>query len=179
VFSRGGIDRGSELLLKGIFAKTPAHCSGRMLDLGCGWGAVGVSLACRYPRAELTLCDVNRRALALAQENLIRNRLRGNCVLSDGLVNVSGAFALIALNPPIRSGKATVYRLFEESGRRLEPGGALFVVIRKQQGALSALARLRELFRSADVVLKSGGYWVIKAGAGLTAHEEAVDGSSF
>ncbi|MCL2810970.1 MAG: class I SAM-dependent methyltransferase [Clostridia bacterium] len=163
MFSRGRVDPGTALLLEAICKAMPADFAGRALDLGCGWGAVGLSLACRYPNAEVVLCDVNRRALALAQQNLTRNGLRAQCIQSDGLAEVPGYFALIALNPPIRAGKPTVYRLFDEARRRLEPGGALFVVIRKQQGAPSALTQLREEFSAAEVVMRGGGYWVIKA----------------
>ncbi|MCL2545431.1 MAG: class I SAM-dependent methyltransferase [Clostridia bacterium] len=163
VFSRGRVDPGTALLLEAIYKAMPDGFAGRALDLGCGWGAVGLSLACRYPNAELVLCDLNRRALALAEQSLARNGLRAQCVWSDGLADVRGTFALIAVNPPIRAGKATVYRLFDESRERLEPGGALFVVIRKQQGAPSALQRLREGFSAAEVVMRGGGYWVIRA----------------
>ena len=163
VFSRGRVDPGAALLLEAIYRAVPHDFAGRALDLGCGWGAVGLSLACRYPNAVLVLCDINRRALALAEQNLARNRLRAQCVWSDGLGSVPGRFALIAVNPPIRAGKATVYRLFDESNARLLPGGALFVVIRKQQGAPSALARLRERFSAAEVVARRAGYWTLRA----------------
>lgn len=163
VFSRNHLDPGSALLLEAVYDETPADFAGRTLDLGCGWGAVGLSLACKYPRAELALCDINSRALALAEQNFAQNRLRAAFFLSDGLARVPGSFALIAINPPIRAGKAVIYRLFDESRDRLETGGALFVVIRKQQGAASALARLREIFIAAEVVARGGGYWVIRA----------------
>jgi len=163
MFSRDRVDPGAALLLEAIYKSLPADFVGRALDLGCGWGAVGLSLACRYPNAEIVLCDINRRALALAEENLARNGLHAQCIQSDGLSQIPGDFALIALNPPIRAGKPTVYRLFDEARQRLQPTGALFVVIRKQQGAPSALARLREGFSTAEVVMRGGGYWVIRA----------------
>ncbi|MDR0929511.1 MAG: methyltransferase, partial [Oscillospiraceae bacterium] len=73
---------------------------------------------------------------------------------------------LIALNPPIRAGKAVVYRLFEESAARLTPDGALLVVIRKQQGAESALRHLRTLLEDVQVVRRGGGFWVLRGNAG-------------
>ncbi len=161
VFSRDRLDPGSALLLEAIFEYVPPDFTGRTLDLGCGWGPVGMNLACRYPGIALALCDINRRALELAESNFARNGLCADFYHSDGLAEVPGAFALIATNPPIRAGKAAVYRLFEESLSRLEPGGALLVVIRKQQGAPSALAHLRTLAATAEVVARGGGYWVI------------------
>lgn len=157
VFSRDGLDRGTELLLEAL----PA-LSGRVLDLGCGWGAVGVSLAKRYPACRVTMSDVNRRALDLAAKNAQSNGARAQCVQSDGLDAVEGPFDLIVTNPPIRAGKQVIYRLFAQSADRLSPGGALYLVIRKQQGAESAIKYLKTIFSQVDTVEKSGGFWVIR-----------------
>lgn len=166
VFSRDHIDPGSALLITALLQE-PAEVfhAGRWLDLGCGWGAVGISLACHHPEVRLALCDVNRRALDLAQQNFVRNGAKAEFFLSDGLAEVPGEFIRIATNPPIRAGKAVIYRLFEESRVRLSPGGALYVVIRKQQGAPSALTYLRTLFSTAEVCARDGGYWVIRCQA--------------
>lgn len=163
VFSRDHIDPGSTLLIKALLQE-PAEVffAGQWLDLGCGWGAVGISLACHHPKIRLTLCDVNRRALDLAEQNFMRNGANAEFFLSNGLTEVPGEFLRIATNPPIRAGKAVIYRLFEESRARLSPGGALYVVIRKQQGAPSALAYLRSLFGAAEVCARESGYWVIR-----------------
>ena len=75
---------------------------------------------------------------------------------------VEGTFDLIVTNPPIRAGKETVHRFFQEASERLNPAGSLFAVIRKQQGAPSALKRLQELFGEVSIVSRSAGYWVIK-----------------
>ncbi len=165
VFSREHLDPGSALLLSAL----PADISGRVLDLGCGWGPVGLCLAATRSQAQVVCCDVNERAVELARANFARNVLTADCVVSDGLANVSGDFSLIATNPPIRAGKAVIYRLFAESRTRLLPGGALYVVIRKQQGAPSALTYLKTLFAVAEVVAKSAGYWII---ACFTSSEE-------
>ena len=164
MFSRDHLDSGSALLLEALARALPADSSGRALDLGCGWGAVGLCLAARHPHLELVLCDVNRRALDLARQNFARNALRATFFHSDGLAGVPGNFDWILTNPPIRAGKSVVYRLFDESRARLAPGGALYAVIRKRQGAPSALAHLRGLFGLAEVVKRGGGYWVIRCG---------------
>ena len=158
VFSRQHMDPGSELLLKAL----PKHVEGRVLDLGCGWGALGLSIACLHPDVALTLCDINARALALAEQNFARNGLHAAFVCSDGLEAVQGTFSLVVTNPPIRAGKAIIYRLFAESRAHLVPGGMLLVVIRKQQGAPSALTYLQTLFDRAQVAQRSAGYWVIR-----------------
>ena len=156
VFSRGEMDYGTRTLLDAL---PPLY--GRVLDLGCGYGAVGVCAAAAYDVA-LTMTDVNLRALELARENLRANNVEGCVVESDGLSAVAGAFDFILLNPPIRAGKEVVYRLFSESARALNAGGALYLVIRKQQGAQSAEKYLNTLFASVETVERSGGFRVLK-----------------
>ena len=158
VFSRDGLDKGTELLLGAL--PEPA---GRVLDLGCGWGAVGAILGAKYPGLELTLTDVNARTADLARRNLAENGVRAEVLCGDGFEKVTGQFDLIVTNPPIRAGKQLIYDLFARARDFLAPGGALYLVIRKQQGAPSALKFLREIYASAEVVDRGGGFWVIRA----------------
>ena len=159
VFSRDGLDRGTEALLEAL----PEPMSGRVLDLGCGWGPVGVALGKKYPALEIVMTDINRRAVELARRNLAANGVRATVVRGDGFESVEGKFDAIVANPPIRAGKAVIYGLFDQSRDFLNPGGALYIVIRKQQGAPSALKHLRERFGAAEVIDRGGGFWVIRA----------------
>ncbi len=158
VFSRDGLDRGTEALLEAL-----PTLSGRVLDLGCGWGAVGVALGKRYPGLEIVMTDINRRAVELARRNLDANGVRAEVVQGDGFEHVTGAFDAILTNPPIRAGKAVIYGLFADARAFLKPGGALYVVIRKQQGAPSALKYLKEIYAEAETIDRSGGFHVLRA----------------
>lgn len=158
VFSRGELDAGTRILLSAL----PSPLSGRVLDLGCGWGAVGVSVGAAYPACELVFSDVNLRALDLSRRNATRNGVNGTFVQSDGFARLEGFFDFIITNPPIRAGKQTIYQMFADSASHLRSGGALFIVIRKQQGAPSAIKYLSTLFTTVNVIEKSGGYWVIR-----------------
>ena len=158
VFSRDGLDRGTEVLLEAL----PA-LSGRVLDLGCGWGAVGVALGKKYPGLEIVMTDINRRAVELARRNLAGNGVRAEVVQGDGFAAVEGEFDAIVTNPPIRAGKAVIYGLFSDARRYLKPDGALYIVIRKQQGAPSALKYLREIYAEAEVIDRGSGFHVIRA----------------
>ena len=158
VFSRDGLDRGTELLLKAL----PA-LSGRVLDLGCGWGAVGVTLGKRYPGLEIVMTDINTRAVDLARRNLAANGVAATVVQGDGFAAVAGAFDAIVTNPPIRAGKAVIYGLFDAARGHLKPGGALYAVMRKQQGAPSALKYLREIYASAEIIDRGSGFHVMRA----------------
>ena len=157
VFSKQHIDPGSELLSKAL----PGDLSGRVLDMGCGWGAMTVLTLAKCPACEITMADVNERALALAQENVAANGMRAKAILSDGFEHVEGEFEAVITNPPIRAGKAVIYRMFEDAKAHLVPGGMLYLVIRKQQGAPSALKFLKELYGRAEVIERDGGYWII------------------
>ena len=156
VFSRGEVDEGSALLLNSLPALT-----GSVLDLGCGAGVIGVCVG-KANRVELTQSDVNERALALTRENLARNGVAGTVVESDGFSALSGAFDTILTNPPIRAGKAVIYRMFAEAKEHLAAGGALYLVIRKQQGAESAKKYLETLFSSVEMIERKKGYWILK-----------------
>jgi 16S rRNA (guanine1207-N2)-methyltransferase len=162
VFSKDGIDRGTRALVEAM-----PPLSGRALDLGCGWGAAGIPLAIKNPGCAFVLTDINERAASLAEKNAKANGAENISVATgDAFENVEGAFSAIFTNPPIRAGKQAIYNMFAGARERLLPGGALYIVIRKQQGAPSALNFLREAFGSAEVIARAGGFWVIRAERG-------------
>ena len=157
VFSKQHIDPGSELLCKAL----PADLSGRVLDMGCGWGAMTILTLTKCPGCEITMADVNERALELAKENVAANRMQAKALISDGFASIEAECEAVITNPPIRAGKAVIYKMFEDAKAHLVPGGVLYLVIRKQQGAPSALKFLKELYRKAEVIERDGGYWII------------------
>lgn len=160
VFSKGEVDTGTDLLLNAL----PEEMRGDILDLGCGWGAIGISVARKWPEAKVTMADINLRALALSRENAKRNHADVACVESDGMAAFAGRrFDTIVTNPPIRAGKQVIYRMFADAAACLKPGGALYLVIRKQQGAESCMKYLQTMFSSVEKIDKSGGFWVLKA----------------
>lgn len=158
VFSRDGLDRGTEVLLNAL-----PPLSGRVLDLGCGWGAVGVALGKRYPGLDIVMTDINSRAVELSRRNLAENGVKAEVVQGDGFAAVEGLFDAIVTNPPIRAGKAVIYGLFAQAREHLKPDGALYVVIRKQQGAPSALKYLKEIYTRAETVDRGSGFHVLRA----------------
>jgi 16S rRNA (guanine1207-N2)-methyltransferase len=159
VFSRDGIDKGTEILLNAL-----PELSGDVLDLGCGWGAIGVCVAGAFPKAQVTMADINSRAVELSRGNVKRNNVQARVLQSDGFEGLGGErFSFILLNPPIRAGKQVIYGMFEKSAEHLATGGSLYIVIRKQQGAPSALTFLSTVFKSVQVVEKEAWFWVIRA----------------
>lgn len=160
VFSKGELDAGTRLLLDAL----PDTLSGDLLDLGCGWGPIGISLKACFPEARVTMADVNLRALEWSRKNAEANRVEVSCVESDGMAALKGRrFDAVITNPPIRAGKQVIYQMFADAAAALNPGGSLFLVIRKQQGAESALRYLKTLFASVEKLDRSGGFWVLEA----------------
>jgi 16S rRNA (guanine1207-N2)-methyltransferase len=162
VFSRRAIDRGTRLLLEAVGTPRDARA---VLDLGCGYGALGIVLAGRAPRARVTLIDVNPRAAALAAANIRDNGLsNAEALAGDGCAPVGDArFDLILLNPPIRAGRAVVLRLMREAREHLAPGGRFYLVARTSQGARTLARRLAEIFGRVGEVERGGGFRVYEA----------------
>lgn len=162
VFSKRRLDFGSRLLLETVAIGEAKE----ILDLGCGYGPIGLIIAATHPKVHVTMVDVNPRAIELAKQNAKRNRVQAQtsiCV-SDGFASISHRFFdLVLFNPPIRAGKAVVYRLFAETKQHLNPGGRLVIVIRKQQGAVSAQKELTRLYPQVEVLKQKKGYWVLQA----------------
>ena len=160
VFSRGEVDTGTRLLLEAL----PEEMQGEILDLGCGWGVIGITIAKKWPGTRVTMADVNIRALDLSRENAKRNRAEVICAESDGMAAFMGRkFDTVVTNPPIRAGKQVIYKMFADCASCLKPGGSLYLVIRKQQGAESCIRYLQTIYRSVEKLDKSGGFWVLRA----------------
>ena len=163
VFSKKGLDHGTRVLLKAISVPRGT----RLLDLGCGYGPIGITLA-KLDEAIVLMSDVNRRALTLAAANAKANDVPCETIESDGFAKIEGHFDVIVSNPPIRTGKETIYRLFAEAKEHLTEFGILYLVINKNQGANSAINYLSTLFPHVDVIDKSGGFYVIRCRIALT-----------
>jgi 16S rRNA (guanine1207-N2)-methyltransferase len=162
VFSKREVDFGSRLLIE-LF-EVPA-VEGPVLDVGCGYGPIGLSIAKNFHERTVHMVDVNERAIDLAKENAELNRVQNVVIYeSDRLVNVKESnFAAILTNPPIRAGKKIVHDIFEQSYEHLVSHGELWVVIQKKQGAPSAIEKLKKLFSTVETIDKSKGYFIIKA----------------
>ena len=158
VFSKGELDEGTKLLLENA-----GMLQGRVLDLGCGWGAIGITVAKRFPETEVWMCDVNERAVALARKNILQNQAcNARAVLSDGFSAVEGSFDTILTNPPIRAGKSVIYGFFRDAAQRLTPNGSLILVIRKQQGAESAERYLKTIYENVLRLDRKKGFWILQ-----------------
>ena len=162
VFSKSEVDFGSRLLIE---TYVEAEIDGPVLDVGCGYGPIGMAVAKASPHKQVHMVDVNTRAIELAKTNVEKNDVSNVRIYeSDGLSAVEASdFSAILTNPPIRAGKDTIFRFYEEAAEKLADGGSLWVVIQKKQGAPSTQVKLEELFGEVRVVDKKKGYFIFEA----------------
>lgn len=156
LFSKGHVDEATDILLKSI-----PPLSGSLLDMGCGYGCIGIVLAKMY-NLKLTQCDVNKMALDMTRVNCRDNNVESEIIKSDCFENITGLFDTIVINPPIHAGKSVTYRMFEDSINHLNIGGCLYVVNLKKHGAESTMAKLTEVFGGCEVIYKKKGIFVFR-----------------
>ncbi|MEZ7603679.1 class I SAM-dependent methyltransferase [Streptococcus parasanguinis] len=158
VFSKKMIDYGSQVLLSTLDFQEGES----VLDVGCGYGPIGLSLA-KVQGVTVTMVDVNERALDLAKKNANRNGVEAQIFSSDVYEAVVGVFDHVISNPPIRAGKKVVHQVITGSFEHLKPGGDLTIVIQKKQGAPSAKAKMEETFGNCEIVKKDKGYYILRS----------------
>jgi len=160
VFSRDAVDYGSRVLLAAL-----PPLSGEVLDLGCGYGPMGLTVAMDHADVtQVTLVDVNHRSLDLSRQNAERLHIAAEVLESNGFAALEGRrFNAILTNPPIRAGNAVFYPWFEQAPDHLKPGGILVVVARKQQGAASIQKAIQKAFGNCERIARDSGYWILMA----------------
>lgn len=162
VFSRATVDYGSRVLIDAFeWSELP---EGKILDVGCGYGPIGLSLAHASQR-EVEMVDINERAVGLAQENARRNEIDNVDIHPSNIYEVlhEESYAAIVSNPPIRAGKEVVHTILEEAFALLKENGTLTVVLQKKQGAPSAQKKMQEVFGNAEIIKKDKGYYIIQS----------------
>ena len=162
VFSKNKVDEGSLAFLKVLL---PLELGKNILDLGCGYGTIGLTLAIAKKDARVTLADVNARALNMCRKNAEALNLsqRVTILQSDIYEKIEGPYDSIVVNPPIRAGKAVTYRMYEEAKQYLIDGGSLLIVIRKAQGAESAAKYIESIFGNIKMLDRHKGYHIYQA----------------
>lgn len=161
VFSKDYIDFGSKLLINSL--KINKDVKGNILEVGCGYGPIGISVASITDKT-VHMIDVNERALQLAMYNSKNNNVDNvNIYKSDIYENVNDKFSTIISNPPIRAGKKVVHAILEGAYEHLNDNGMLWIVIQKKQGAESALKKLQSIYPTVTIENKSKGYYIISA----------------
>lgn len=160
VFSKETVDYGTRVLIEnydGLDHQT-------ILDVGCGYGPIGISLAKKFSGATVDMIDVNQRAIELTKRNIIENNVSNAHVFESNIYDgVYKTYDCIITNPPIRAGKQVVHTILADSINYLNEEGVIYVVIQKKQGAPSAKAKLIEVFGNCDILARDRGYYILKS----------------
>lgn len=154
LFSYKQLDKGTQLLIN----KALIREHWKLLDLGCGYGIIGVSLKKFYPSLDVTFSDINKRALELTKKNLEYHHLQAHLIQSDGFEKIHQNFDTILLNPPQTAGKKLCFKLIEDSSPRLEKKGYFQLVARHQKGGRELSKKMFEVFGNVKETAKGAGY---------------------
>lgn len=161
VFSKSGLDFGSRVLIETIVDKV--LITGDILDVGCGYGPIGISLA-KLTKQSVLMSDVNERAVELANKNIDQNTVTAKAIISSIYDNIEKKdFNLVVSNPPIRAGKDVVHGIISGGFNHLQEGGKLVIVIQKKQGAPSAEKKMNDVFGNVELLAREKGYWILSS----------------
>ncbi|MFW0181360.1 class I SAM-dependent methyltransferase [Rothia sp. P5766] len=160
IFSPGGVDKGTRILLD----EAPAPQGTRLLDIGCGWGPITLTLAMLAPEAQVYGVEVNPRAAQLTQMNAERLGLNNIRVSSPQALDESLTFDTIWSNPPIRVGKEVLHEIMQTWLPRLSPGGNAYLVVQKNLGSDSLQKWLVQTFPGLETsrYASSKGFRIIR-----------------
>jgi 16S rRNA (guanine1207-N2)-methyltransferase len=157
VFSKEGLDKGTEVLIENAIIEEGWN----VLDLGCGIGAVGISIKLQHPDTEVLMSDINERAVMISRKNIELHNLEGiKAVKSDVFSNIQDKFDTILLNPPQTAGKDVCFKMIEDSYMHLNKEGLLQLVARHKKGGLTLMKKMGEVFGNVDETAKKSGFRV-------------------
>lgn len=160
VFSRHKVDYGTRVLLNAVDIKDAKS----LLDVGCGYGPIGLSLKVAHPHLSVDMIDVNQRALDLARQGAeLNNCDQVRIYESNCYEGVKDTYDLILSNPPVRAGKKVVSTIIANSFEHLNENGRLVIVLQKKQGAPSAKKLMEATFGNAEVIKRDKGYYILQS----------------
>lgn len=160
VFSKNKIDYASLFLVK-TFLTTNKKEFNNILDIGCGYGFIGITLS-KLLNKHVDMFDINKRAIHLCKMNIEINKVDATVDESNIYENVVNNYDLIITNPPIRAGKSVLMDFLKGGLARLNKDGELWFVISKDQGAKSVKKELEKIC-TCELIEKSKGFWVLSA----------------
>jgi len=160
VFSKDKIDYGSRFLIE-TFLNNNNGTYNNVLDVGCGYGFMGITIA-KVLHCHVDMVDVNKRAVHLSEMNINKNDVDAKAYVSNAYENVSDKYDLIITNPPIRAGNKILMDILAGASEHLNEDGELWYVMRKDQGAKSFVKKLNDIY-NLELIEKSKGFYVYRA----------------
>lgn len=163
IFSKDCIDYGTKVLLESIYKNV--SIKGKILDVGCGYGAIGVVLSKLFDNCNIVMCDINNTAVNLSRFNVIKNKCKNvqNVLYSNAYENINEKFDYIVTNPPIKAGKENLLNILVNAKNFLNKNGSLIFVIKKKHGEESVKKVLEKEYSQVEILTREKGYYIIKA----------------
>ena len=159
VFSKKHVDLGTNVLIDAMVLPS----EGNVLDMGCGYGPVGIAAALTNPNLHVVMTDINMRAVRLAKQNVANNRIKNAEVrfgyLYEPVANLR--FNCVLSNPPVSAGMGIVEAIIEGAAGVLAAGGNLQMVIRSKIGAKSLPKIFRSTFGTCEISARESGFRVL------------------
>ena len=155
-FSKKRLDSGTKILIENAIIKK----NWNVLDLGCGYGVIGISIKKIYPSSEVIMTDINTRAVKLAKKNVKLHNLDIKVKKSYLFEKIDNKFNTILVNPPQTAGKDVCFKLIEKSMDFLETKGLLQLVARHNKGGKSLSKKMNQVFGNVKDIVKESGYRV-------------------
>lgn len=160
IFSKTKLDRGTELLLESCTLPE----NGRVLDLGCGIGVVGLFVKKWLPNVEVVQSDVTQKAVQLATKNSKKLKLKTQIVLSNVYDSLHDElFNTILVNPPRAAGKNIIALMISQAPEHLTAGGSLQLVAAGNKGGASYQAMMQEAFGNVEIIGRGSGFKVYRS----------------
>lgn len=154
-FSKRGLDKGTKTLIEHAQIKPES----KVLDLGCGWGPIGIILLLEHKTIDMTMSDVNKRALFIARKNATKHNVSPYIKYSHTFEKIKDTdFDTILTNPPYAAGRQLCYKFIEESYAHLKINGNLQLVARHQKGGAMLEKKMKEIFGNVQTLAKKGGF---------------------
>lgn len=157
LFSKDHVDNASKLLIESF-----PHSTGKMLDLGCGWGVIGISLKILNPQLVVSLTDSNTRSVIISTKNVKLHKLPIQVHETNVCVGLD-MYDFIVTNPPYSAGRKVCYSFIEQSYEHLNDKGEFYLVARHQKGGKMLRNKMEEIFGNVQDVAKGGGFRVYKS----------------
>jgi len=159
VFSHKKVDKGTRILVESMMLPE----EGYLLDLGCGYGVIGIVAAKINPKLKVFMTDINERAIWLAKKNAELNQVRNIKVLQGNLYKpvINQKFDAIITNPPIHAGLKIVFEMIEKSPNHLNLNGTIQMVVKTKLGAKRIAEKMLQTYNNVEEISKKSGYRVL------------------
>ena len=162
MFSKDGLDEGTRVLLTTVLSQV--ELDGKVLDLGCGIGSIGVVLKNEFPNINVDMVDINNTALELAKNNCKNNNaIKNNIFYSDLYNEIDNKYNFIVTNPPIKVGKEILFGVVSGAKDHLVEGGEIILVIRKSHGQESMKKHMEKIFGNCTILKRDKGYYIMSS----------------